>query len=69
MTYVYNYNTKPKVLFGVENPLHEYNFYQLATLAEVIKQKWATAEDSGRTFVLNEGEFIFINGTYSKVNQ
>lgn len=69
MTYVYHYNTKPKILFGVENPLLEYDFYQLATLSEVMKHKWATEEDHGRTFVLAEGAFLFTNGTYAKVNQ
>lgn len=69
MTYVYYYNTQSKVLFGVENPLHEYDFYQLASLHEVIKQKWAAEEDNGRTFVIQEGEFLYSDGLYTKVNQ
>lgn len=65
-SYVYFYDTESKDLFGVEEPMTEYD-YDLATLDELIKQKWANETDEERIFVVAEGEFYYRHGKFIPV--
>lgn len=66
-SYVYFYNNGSNDLFGVENEMVGFD-YKLATLEEVIKQDWADERDEERIFVLEEGEFMYRNGKFIKLN-
>jgi hypothetical protein len=66
-TYVYVYSEETKSLFGVENPLDELE-YNLATIKELKKQKWASREDFGKVFIVKEGEFLYEGGKYKKID-
>lgn len=62
-SYVYFYDNDSKDLFGVEQPMDDYD-YELATLDELIKQEWANERDEERIFVVAEGEFYYRNGKF-----
>ncbi|MFQ3543569.1 hypothetical protein Q7A53_05740 [Halobacillus rhizosphaerae] len=70
-SYVYFYDTvsdnEPKDLFEVKEQMPQEYDYELATLKEVVKQEWADEEDEGRVFVLAEGEYIYRQGNFIKM--
>ena len=60
--YIYLY-PNGKDLFGVLHEMIDHN-YELASLSDLIKQKWCEENDNGIIFALKEGNYLYENDNF-----
>ncbi|MBD8069774.1 hypothetical protein [Bacillus sp. PS06] len=62
--YVYLYDNGD--LFGEENEMIGYD-YELASIHDLIEQKWCDERDSGKVFVVAEGQYLYEGGRFKEL--